>query len=37
VHGLIISIPCSFHPAGIVSVAATMLPNDGSVIVAVVS
>jgi hypothetical protein len=37
VHGLIISIPCIFQPAGIVSVAATILPSDGSVIVAVVS
>ena len=30
-------IPCSFHPAGIVSVADAMLFNDGSEIVAVVS
>jgi hypothetical protein len=36
VHGLIISIPCSFHPAGIVSVAATILFSEGSAIVAVV-
>ena len=37
VHGLIMVMPCSFQPAGIVSVADTMLFKDGSVIFAVVN
>jgi hypothetical protein len=36
-HGLTIIAPCIFQPKGIVSVAAGILFNDGSLIVAVVN
>jgi hypothetical protein len=37
VQALIMVMPCSFHPAGMVRVAEGMLFKDGSVMVAVVN